>query len=133
MKCTTCMRGPEPQMNVICGACQNEGYARHLPMAQDGEPDAPERTADEFLQAAAATMRSRGQTYDKPEGERSMATAVAVFNLKTGHNLTEAEGWLLLQDLKDVRQWSRSSYHHDSALDCVAYAALKAEALARAA
>ena len=50
----------------------------------------------------------------------------------TGHFLTEPDGWLFLQILKDVRQWARPDrYHADSALDCVAYAALKAEALAR--
>lgn len=76
-------------------------------------------------------MRERAATYDKPEGERSMAATVTAFNTITGHTLTEAEGWLLLQVLKDVRQWQRPGYHADSAEDCVAYAALKAEALAR--
>ncbi|WP_259384364.1 hypothetical protein [Bacillus thuringiensis] len=31
--------------------------------------------------------------------------------------------------IKDVRQWQRPTFHRDSAEDCVAYAALKAEAL----
>ncbi|HQR82927.1 MAG TPA: hypothetical protein PK283_08475 [Thiotrichales bacterium] len=31
--------------------------------------------------------------------------------------------------LKQVRQWSTEKYHHDSALDSVAYAALLAESL----
>lgn len=53
---------------------------------------------------------------------------VAAFNIVTGHGLTEAEGWLLLQILKDVRQWQRPGFHQDSADDCIAYAALKAEA-----
>lgn len=87
-------------------------------------------TAAEFLQVAADTMNLRGKTYDQPTGERSMGKAVSMFNICTGHALSESEGWLLLQLLKDVRQWSRAEYHADSALDCVAYAALKAEALA---
>ncbi len=44
-------------------------------------------------------------------------------------DITESEVWLLLQLLKDVRQWSREDYHQDSAEDCIAYAALKAESL----
>ncbi len=96
------------------------------------KPDELERapTAVEFLQTAADTMTLRGRTYDQPTGERSMGKAVSMFNTCTGRDLSESEGWLLMQLLKDVRQWSRAEYHADSALDCVAYAALKAEALA---
>ena len=84
----------------------------------------------EFLQAAIDVQAERGATYDKPSGERSMYATVTAFNAITGRDLSEAEGWLLLQTLKDVRQWQNpSKYHHDSALDGVAYSALKAEAL----
>lgn len=84
----------------------------------------------EFLQAAIDVQAERGKQYDKPSGERSMAATVSAFNCITGRDLSEAEGWLLLQTLKDVRQWQNpSKYHHDSALDGVAYSALKAEAL----
>lgn len=84
----------------------------------------------EFLQAAIDVQAERGKQYDKPSGERSMAATVSAFNAITGRDLSEAEGWLLLQTLKDVRQWQNpSKYHHDSALDGVAYSALKAEAL----
>ena len=85
-------------------------------------------TAPELLNKAAALMDERGKQYDKPEGERSMGRAVGAFNCITGRDLTEAEGWLLLQTLKDVRLWQRPGYHQDSAEDCIAYAALKAEA-----
>lgn len=90
------------------------------------------RTAPDFLQSALQTLTQRGKDYDKPEGERSAAAVAVAFNAITGRNLTEAEVWLVLQLVKDVRQWHNpGSYHADSALDCVAYAALKAEALAR--
>lgn len=92
----------------------------------------PAQTAPEFLDQAARHMRERAATYDKPQGERSMGNTVAAFNLITGHALTEAEGWLLMQILKDVRQFSNLAFHRDSAEDCVAYAALKAEALVNA-
>ena len=88
-------------------------------------------TAFEFLQKAVQHMEDRAATYDKPEGERSMYKCVFAFNIITGRDLTESEGWLLQQLLKDVRQWQRPDYHADSAEDCIAYAALKAEALAK--
>lgn len=88
-------------------------------------------TAHEILQAAQKHMKDRAATYDKPHGERSMGRAVQAFNAITGHNLTEPEGWLLLQTLKDVRLFTSPGYHADSADDCVAYAALKAEAKMR--
>lgn len=93
------------------------------------ELDARDRkTAPDFLRRAAEIMDERGKQYDQPEGERSMGKCVAAFNIVTGQNLSEAEGWLLLQLLKDVRQWQRPGFHQDSADDCIAYAALKAEA-----
>lgn len=86
------------------------------------------QTAPQLLKKAADIMEERGKQYDKPEGERSMGKCVGAFNIITGHALSEAEGWLLLQLLKDVRLWQRPGYHQDSAEDCIAYAALKAEA-----
>ncbi len=88
-------------------------------------------TAFEFLQKAVQHMEDRAATYDQPEGERSMYKCIFAFNIITGRDLTESEGWLLMQILKDVRQWQRPDYHQDSAEDCIAYAALKAEALAK--
>lgn len=85
-------------------------------------------TAPALLSKAASIMEERGKQYDKPEGERSMGKAVKAFNAITGQDLSEAEGWLLLQVLKDVRLWQRPGYHQDSAEDCIAYSALKAEA-----
>lgn len=85
--------------------------------------------ASGFLKRAAEIMDQRAKQYDAPAGERSMGKCVAAFNIVTGHNLSESEGWLILQILKDVRQWQNPEYHQDSADDCIAYAALKAEAL----
>jgi hypothetical protein len=88
--------------------------------------------APQILNQAADTIEQRGKDYDHADGERSVEAAITAFNAITGHWLTEPDGWLFLQILKDVRQWARpDKYHADSALDCVAYAALKAEALAR--
>lgn len=87
--------------------------------------------ADCLLTAAAKHMRDRAATYDAADGERSMGKAVTAFNAITGRDLSEPEGWLLLQVLKDVRLFQRPGYHADSAEDCIAYAALKAEAKAK--
>lgn len=87
------------------------------------------KEAQQFLQEAMDVMSERGKQYDSQEKERSMGKTIQAFNIITSKDLTESEGWLLLQLLKDVRQWSKEAYHEDSALDCIAYAALKAEAL----
>lgn len=85
--------------------------------------------ATALLNKAARIMEERGEQYDSPEGERSMGRAVIAFNAITGCDLTESEGWLLLQLLKDVRDRQRTEPHQDSLEDCIAYAALKAEAV----
>lgn len=111
-------------------------------VAQEGEPASDESSfkieliddpvnAHALLTAAAKHMADRASTYDKPEGERSMAQTVAVFKAYHGIELTEAQGWHFMQILKDVRLFTRPTYHGDSAEDCIAYAALKAEAKAQ--
>jgi|VirMetMinimDraft_7_1064189.scaffolds.fasta_scaffold00110_18 hypothetical protein len=86
-------------------------------------------TANSLLIKAFALMEQRGQQYDQPEGERSMGRAVTALNtILDRPALTESEGWLLLQILKDVRDRQREPAHIDSLQDCIAYAALKAEA-----
>lgn len=91
----------------------------------------PKPKAAEMLGRAAALVHERGQNYDKPHGERSMGRTVAAFNAITGRDLSEAEGWLFMQQLKQVRLFTRSGYHADSAEDNIAYAALMAEAKER--
>lgn len=90
--------------------------------------------AEQFLKQCADVLIERGKEYDKPEGERSMGKTVAAFEAITGVRISEAEGWLFMQILKDVRQWQNPSrYHEDSAVDGVSYSALKAEALSNCA
>lgn len=96
---------------------------------QDKVIDEHQTSAPDYLRKAAELMDERGKEYDSEEGERSMGKAVIAFNAITGQTLKESEGWLLLQLLKDARQWTKKAYHADSAEDCIAYSALKAEAL----
>lgn len=85
-------------------------------------------TAPQMLEKAYNHMADRAATYDKPEGERSMASTVRAFNVVTGRDLSESEGWLLLGLLKMVRDRQRPAGHQDSCEDLVAYAALYGEA-----
>lgn len=116
-------RTPEEMLKII-GALNRAKHA--LTQSDLFPPSAPA-----LLDKAKQHMTERANQYDKPEGERSMGRAVQAFNAITGRELTEPEGWLLLQVLKDVRLFQRDGYHADSAEDCIAYAALKAEAKAR--
>lgn len=91
-------------------------------------------SAKQILTHAHDHIQDRALTYDSDGGceggERSMRRTVATFNAFHGTQLTEAHGWHFMQILKDVRLFTSIGYHADSAEDCAAYAALKAEALA---
>lgn len=85
-------------------------------------------SAIEFLERAADLMLERAQEYDTPDGERSMRSTVAAFNVLTGNILSEQEGWLFMLLLKLARQQQSETWHQDSSEDAIAYAALMAEA-----
>lgn len=88
-------------------------------------------TAPALLAKAASIMAERAKEYDQPGGERSVSKIVGAFNAITSRDMTEAEGWLFLQLLKQVRLFSAPGYHQDSAEDNIAYGALLAEAKAK--
>lgn len=85
-------------------------------------------TANQLLNKAASHMEARAATYDKPEGERSMAATVGAYNAITGQAISEANGWLLMALLKMVRDNQREEPHTDSVEDLIAYSALYGEA-----
>lgn len=85
-------------------------------------------SAPSLLDAAAQHIRDRAAAYDKPEGERSMERTVQAFNAITGHGVSESEGWLFMELLKAVRDYTTEGGHADSQEDRIAYAALAAEA-----
>ena len=87
------------------------------------------RKITEINQAITQHIVDRGTTYDQADGERSAEKTAQAFNAITGHTLKASEVFLSLQILKDVRQWSRTAYHQDSAEDAASYALLKVEAL----
>lgn len=119
--------------------CDNETYGVFCPQChskhsrQEGRsaPLVKKVEAPDLLQAAAGHMSDRAQTYDAPEGERSMGKTVAAFNAITGHSLTETEGWMFMVFLKIARSF-QGDFKMDNYEDLVAYAALSGEAAAAA-
>lgn len=94
------------------------------------KPVPPQVTAASMLTAALGHMEDRAKTYDAPGGERSMGKTVAAFNIITGLELTEEQGWLFMEILKQVRS-QQGDYRADNYEDMVAYAALRGECAAR--
>ena len=84
------------------------------------------KTAAEILIQAADCIGDRAAQRDQPNGERSMARAVASFNALTGHRLTEVDGWEFMTVLKMAR--SRGGKHRlDDYVDGAAYLGLAGE------
>lgn len=86
--------------------------------------------AQDFLKAGIKHMGDRATTYDKPDGERSIGKTVAAFNVITGHELTEEQGWLFQGLLKMVRS-QQGDYKADNYEDEAAYAGLRGECASR--
>jgi hypothetical protein len=86
--------------------------------------------AADFLKKGLGHMEDRAVTYDKEGGERSMGKTIAAFNIITGYNLTEEEGWLFMEILKQVRSM-QGSFKADNYEDLAAYAALRGECASR--
>lgn len=89
------------------------------------------KAAHEILAECVQVQHERGKDYDTQgsQQERSFASVATAFNAITGQSLTPAEVCLVLQIVKDVRQWSQDRLHEDSVLDGVSYASLKGEEL----
>lgn len=84
------------------------------------------KTASDYLREAADHIDQRAAVRDLPEGERSMARTVAAFNILTGHQITETEGWMFMSVLKLARA-SAGETNLDDFIDQAAYGALAAE------
>ncbi|QYW01826.1 hypothetical protein CPT_Piffle_061 [Stenotrophomonas phage Piffle] len=82
--------------------------------------------ASEFLQSGINILGERAADRDVVE-ERSMAQVVALFNLKHGTNLTEAQGWNFMATLKEVRARIGGKFRPDDYIDWLNYVALEAE------
>ena len=105
-------------------------YVAQFVSAEDFDLSVPVVTAASMLTAALGHMEDRAKTYDTPGGERSMGKTVVAFNTITGLELTEEQGWLFMEILKQVRS-QQGGYRADNYEDLVAYAALRGECAAR--
>ena len=86
--------------------------------------------AQHFLEAAKGHLGARAVTYDKPTGERSMERTIKVFAALTDIQLTEEQGWIFMEALKQVRSL-QGKFKADNYEDLAGYAALRGEAAAR--
>jgi hypothetical protein len=87
-------------------------------------------SAPSFLNEAVRQMEARAALRDTPGGERTVGTITAMFNILTGHNLSEPDGWKFLLLLKLVRA-ENGGYHADDYVDLSAYGALLGESESR--
>jgi hypothetical protein len=115
--------------NGIIGLVRDDWfkYRDEMVAAQQATPLV---TAASMLQAALGHMEDRAKTYDTPGGERSMGKTVSAFNTIIGLTLSEEQGWLFMEILKQVRS-QQGNYRADNYEDMVAYAALRGECAAR--
>jgi hypothetical protein len=82
--------------------------------------------ATDILRNAAELIEERGRERDLPNGERSMARCVNMFNAKYDMGMTEEQGWCFMEFLKHAREVG-GEFNWDDYMDKVAYAALAAE------
>jgi len=85
-------------------------------------------TANDILDEAAGMLSARANDRDQPDGERSMGKIVECFNIATGHNLSERDGWLFMVFLKAVRAATTPQGKLDDYVDGAAYFGLAGEA-----
>ena len=86
--------------------------------------------ADDLLRHAADVIGDRGKLRDNEQGERSMQTAVRLFEAMTGIALTELEGWRFMIAVKLARA-ANGQAHLDDYIDLAGYAALAGECIVR--
>lgn len=85
-------------------------------------------SAVNILEKAAGHLKDRADTYDSPDGERSIGATVQAFNAITGDGLMNSEerGFLFMAILKMVRS-QQGNYKADNYEDLSAYSALMGE------
>lgn len=117
---------------LICNTYPDQTITRtewheYLGYSQPVDPvtDKPIK-AHEFLERGAQHMRDRAVQRDANDGERSMRRAVEAFNAQEGTNLTEAQGWRFMIQLKYARAVN-GVFVADDYEDMAAYAGLAGE------
>jgi len=122
-----------PIPDELCERCHTALQTVRGSDQGDAQPNAPQHSpahsAAWFLEQGLGHMRDRAATYDKPEGERSMAATVRAFNAITGDGVldTAERGWMLMVLLKLTRS-QQGRVKADNYEDAAAYAGLMGEA-----
>lgn len=81
----------------------------------------------EVLSLALNAFKERGAVRDLPNGERSMLTAVRIYNsFYPDRNMSELDGWMFMIALKIARSL-QGSFVMDDYVDLAGYAGLAAE------
>lgn len=90
-------------------------------------------TAPAILTRGAQALQDRASSRDQPDGERSMARAVAMFNAYAGgdRRMSETDGWMFMVFLKAARA-AQGKVNEDDYVDGAAYFALAGESATRA-
>lgn len=120
---------------AYCDDCPNAPHAQDARRLDEQLREAVQfgkvaPTANDILNAAVQHMQDRAATYDKPEGERSMAATVEAFRATTGIEMSETDGWLFMCLLKIVRS-RQGEYRADNFEDLAAYSCLAGESAAK--
>lgn len=99
-------------------------------MSDAGVKEKTITSASDFLSEGLRILSERGKQYD-PSGTKEMSfdNVAEAFNCLTNSRLKASDICLLLALLKVVRQNASKSFHEDSAVDFVNYAALHGELL----
>ena len=89
-------------------------------------PIATNNQAGDIIYKALEALQDRAACRDKPNGERSMARAVKIFNAMTDADLTETEGWKFMIALK-LSRTEQGTFVMDDYIDLAGYAGLAGE------
>jgi hypothetical protein len=113
-------------------AARERDQAAERDTATDDLAVSPARlNAEDFLHRGLSRMQDRASQEGAINGERLMERTVEAFNAVTGCDLTESEGWTLMQMFEIVRVNQSGPFNADGYADLTAFAALAGEAAAK--
>lgn len=82
--------------------------------------------ATDFLRESLETLEEKAKLRDQPNGERNMKKTVDAYNILTGSNMSEKDGWLFMLILKITRMQT-GKYNPDDYIDTNCYSSLLGE------
>lgn len=85
--------------------------------------------ATEVLEECSRILAERGAQRDKPNGERAMPLCIELFRLRTGLELSEQQGYIFMECVKQAREANGTGFNPDDIVDQINYLALRLESL----